>query len=84
MAREATTPIFVPSAFGDGVTVCEVLSCRLGEADGVVRGETLVELRGGRVRASIESPLSGTVLRLYVRPGERAHVGEMLAEIVER
>jgi hypothetical protein len=81
--RGVVTPIFVPGAFDDGATVGTVVTCERDEGDRVAVGEVLVQLRAGRVQASVESPLYGTLSRLYLRPGEPVHVGEILAEIRE-
>ena len=82
--RGVTTPIFVPGAFDDGATVGAVVNCQRGEGDRVAAGDVLVELRSGRVLASVESPLHGTLSKLYLHPGEPVHVGEILAEIREQ
>jgi pyruvate/2-oxoglutarate dehydrogenase complex dihydrolipoamide acyltransferase (E2) component len=81
MGAEATTPIYVPRVFDEGEMVGRVSACPVAEGGWVNRGEVIVALESTAVAAEVEAPLTGTVVRLYVKAGDAAYVGEMLAEI---
>ena len=51
------------------------------EGDAVKEGEPLYELSSEKLTQEIESPLSGTLVKIYKQVGETAANGDLLAEI---
>jgi pyruvate/2-oxoglutarate dehydrogenase complex dihydrolipoamide acyltransferase (E2) component len=77
------TTVVVPKSGGVTSTKAVVLRWLKREGDRVKVGEPLVELETEKVSYELESPSSGTVVKLIARETAEVPVGDPLCEIQE-
>jgi pyruvate/2-oxoglutarate dehydrogenase complex dihydrolipoamide acyltransferase (E2) component len=77
------TTVVVPKSGGVTSTKAVVVRWLKREGDRVKAGEPLVELETEKVTYELESPFSGTLMRLLAHETAEVPVGEPLCEIAE-
>ena len=79
MAREFKFP-----DIGEGITEGEIVEWNVKEGDEIKEHAVLGKIETDKAVAEIPSPVAGTVLKIYHKPGERVKVGEALVTIGEK
>jgi 2-oxoglutarate dehydrogenase E2 component (dihydrolipoamide succinyltransferase) len=72
----------VPSV-GESITEVYISSWLKQEGDAVAKDEPLVELETDKATVEVHAPVAGTLTRLLKKKGDRADVGEAIAQIEE-
>ncbi len=73
------TPFLMPD-LGEGLDEAEILAVHVEEGDYVVADQPLVSVETDKAVVEIPSPVTGKVVRLAIRAGERVKVGQVVAE----
>jgi 2-oxoglutarate dehydrogenase E2 component (dihydrolipoamide succinyltransferase) len=68
---------------GESITEVEIGEWQKSEGDPVEQDETVVVLESDKASVELPAPAAGSLVRILKKPGERAEVGEVIAEIDE-
>lgn len=63
---------------GEGVHEAEILAIPVSTGQKIVEGELLIEVETDKAAVEIPSPVTGTVAKIHVKPGDMAAVGDDL------
>ena len=61
-----------------------VVSINFSEGDKVESNEVLYEIEASKVVIEVESPVSGTIKKVYLEKGDEVKPGDLLMEIEEK
>ncbi|HLN33105.1 MAG TPA: dihydrolipoamide acetyltransferase family protein [Gemmataceae bacterium] len=71
MASEIKLP-----ELGENLTEGDVLDVRIAPGDVISQGQTLIEVEAEKSTVEVPSPLAGRVAKLFVKKGDKIHVGQ--------
>ncbi|MHA1713988.1 MAG: dihydrolipoamide acetyltransferase family protein [Candidatus Ranarchaeia archaeon] len=66
---------------GEGIQEGELISWKVAEGDKVEVDQILAEVETDKAVVELPSPVAGTILKLYVKPGDAITVGQVLVAI---
>jgi 2-oxoisovalerate dehydrogenase E2 component (dihydrolipoyl transacylase) len=72
--------VFMLPDLGEGLDEAEIVRWHANEGDHVVADQALVAVETAKAVVEIPAPVSGRIVRLHGRPGDRIKVGAALAE----